>query len=741
MASPDIIIAALRRRPKILIVAFTLSVLAAVAALQANDLRLQYQQTLIAAETRAANQSLVVAEYVRGSFTVADTALRQLAVHGTRMGGVEAPPDEWRAVLASATAAMPGGGSISVADAKGIIRHSTLPALIGNDRSDQYIYRHLSTTGGADFVVDTPLFSERLNRYVIPIGRRLKRANGRFDGVVVTTVMPEAYRTFIGTLDVGKHGIISVVHPEGVVVFREPSSDNPIGQSATKNPVWQAARASNGSGVVKGPLEAGGPSFASGYFTLGTPPLIVTVSLNEDDVLEDWRHQRQTSTIAFVVLTVTLGGVVLVLFRQMNQTARVERELVEVQRNEAVRLRDANEQLEDALAREQQARREVETASYLKDEFLMMVSHELRTPLTAIYGWVRMLSTGSMAPEERGRALAAVERNARAQTRLIEDLLDVSRAISGKLRIDARGVNLNDVVRAAVETVRPAMQAKNIHFESSLAEQPAQILADPDRVQQIVWNLLSNAIKFTPDGGTVRLAVARQDSTLEIVVSDTGAGIAPDFLPYVFDRFRQGEAGTRRRYGGLGLGLAIVRHLTELHGGSVSAESEGEGKGATFRVRLPLRVPTPAPPVEPAVPVATAPRRRDQRLDGVRVLVVDDESDARELFASMLDAAGAVVLTAASAHDAMRLLESEKQVVLLSDIEMPGEDGYQLLARARAKSDARGTRLVAIAVTAYARTIDRERAIDAGFDAYLAKPIDPADLVAAIASLSTGVAG
>jgi signal transduction histidine kinase len=286
-------------------------------------------------------------------------------------------------------------------------------------------------------------------------------------------------------------------------------------------------------------------------------------------------------------LTFTLAGLVLVALRQMQARVDVERELVEVQRLESSRLRDANEQLAAALEREQRARRESEAASYLKDEFLMTVSHELRTPLNAIYGWVRLLAAGDLSPEQRARALATVERNTRVQTRLIDDLLDVSRVISGRLRLDARPVNLADVAAAAVETVRPALEAKSIRFESSVDPNVGSIVVDPDRLQQILWNLLSNAIKFTPEGGRVRLSIARVQGTVEIVVSDTGVGMPPEFLPHAFERFRQADAGARRRYGGLGLGLAIVRHLVELHGGTVSAESAGEGQGSTFRVVLP----------------------------------------------------------------------------------------------------------------------------------------------------------
>jgi signal transduction histidine kinase/CheY-like chemotaxis protein len=461
--------------------------------------------------------------------------------------------------------------------------------------------------------------------------------------------------------------------------------------------------------------------------------------LSESEILADWRHLRATSTLAFAALTLTLAAMVSVLFRQMTARSRIEAELGEVQRLEADRLREANERLEEALQREQKARQESETASYLKDEFLMTVSHELRTPLTAIYGWVRMLASDAVRPDQRKRALDAVERNARAQTRLIDDLLDVSRVITGKLKIDARPVNLNDVVDAAVETLRPALDAKAIRLEQRVDAAIGPITADADRLQQVVWNLLSNAIKFTPENGTVSLEVRRRESAIEIAVTDSGLGIAAEFLPYVFDRFRQAESGTRRRYGGLGLGLAIVRHIAELHGGTVAAESRGEGHGSTFRVMLPLRVARPAPAADRVPPSAATHEVPAARLDGTRVLVVDDEADARDLFTSILEAAGARVSAAGSAADAIASLVENRADVMLSDIEMPGEDGYELLRQLRA--DARiDAAPVAVAVTAHARAEDRRRALDAGFAAHLAKPIEPDDLVAAIAA-AAGQAG
>jgi signal transduction histidine kinase len=325
----------------------------------------------------------------------------------------------------------------------------------------------------------------------------------------------------------------------------------------------------------------------SGYNTSADPPLIVAVSLDRDEVLAGWRHQAQVSAYAVAAIALMMGGTLFVLFRQIDAKADAERALADARQLEAARLRELNDRLADALERERQA-------STLKDEFLMMVSHELRTPLTAIHGWARMLATGELEPHRREAGLRAIERNARAQTRLINDLLDVSGAVTGKLRLDVRPVDLANVVRDTVDTVRPAAEAKAIQIDATLAPDVGLVAADPDRLQQVIWNILSNAVKFTPNGGRVDIRIRRDGDDVEIVVSDTGNGITPEFLPHVFERFRQQEAGTTRRHGGLGLGLAIVRHLVELHGGSVHVESDGEGRGATFRVRLPAKtVPKP----------------------------------------------------------------------------------------------------------------------------------------------------
>ena len=454
-------------------------------------------------------------------------------------------------------------------------------------------------------------------------------------------------------VDVGRHGVISVFHPTGVVIFRVPGGAGSMGQSAAADPVMRASR-ERPAGVVVGPLRGDSEQYISAYQTLGAPPpVVVGVSLSRADILAEWHTQLRTALVALGALTMTLSAIVLVLFRQMAARARVESELQQLQDDEATRLRGANEQLEAALEREQRARREAEAASRLKDEFLMTLSHELRTPLTAIFGWVRMLATGRFRDEQRARALSAVERNARAQTRLIDDLLDVSRAISGKLRLESRPVQRRRGRRGGRRDVAPAARGQGHPPRVDHRPDVGPISRRPDRVQQIVWNLLSNAIKFTPRGRTRRLSAgAGRTSTSRSSSATPGSASHPEFLPV---RVRAVPPGRRRHAGG---GTAASGSASPSSGISSSctaaasrAESAGEGRGATFRVMLPARAPRrDRAPTSPW----RAPRRRQgrARLDGIRVLVVDDEADARDLFASILGRAGAAVTTAGSAAEA-----------------------------------------------------------------------------------------
>jgi PAS domain S-box-containing protein len=393
------------------------------------------------------------------------------------------------------------------------------------------------------------------------------------------------------------------------------------------------------------------------------------------------------------------------------------------------------------LLREQEARAQAEVANRTKDEFLATVSHELRTPLNAILGWTRMLRSGSVEGGEKlTRALETIERNARMQTELVEDILDVSRIIAGKLRVQVRTIDLRGVILAAVDAVRPAYEAKSLELALDLRADAGDFHGDPDRLQQVVWNLLSNAIKFTPVKGKVTVELHRWNGHVEIVVTDTGIGIARDFLPHVFDRFRQADSSSTRAQGGLGLGLAIVRHLVEVHGGEVTAESDGEGKGARFVVRLPVRQVQPQPaeslsandisvhvePVQPAAPDC---------LKGVRALVVEDDADARDLVQAVLGQYGAEVESVASADEALEMIARRPPDVLVSDIGLPTADGYDLIRRVRALPQ--GSRLPALALTAYAGIVDHQRALEAGFQRHVPKPVEPGELASIVAAMVT----
>lgn len=393
----------------------------------------------------------------------------------------------------------------------------------------------------------------------------------------------------------------------------------------------------------------------------------------------------------------------------------------------------------------ERARRAAETANRLKDEFLATVSHELRTPLNSILGWANLIRSGSLDPEMQARAIETIERNARSQQQIIEDILDVSRIITGKLRLEIAQIDLAEVIEAAIESIRPSAEAKSIRLETELPENKATINGDAHRLQQVIWNLLSNAIKFTPKGGAVRVELRRIHSHIEIVVRDSGKGIELEFLPHVFDRFSQADASTTRAHGGLGLGLAIVRHLVELHGGTVSAESEGANKGATFKVTLPITAlqretefqnRSNQKPDAILQPNAHFTYGFESKLEGLRVLCVDDEADARELLFAALSQYGVSVKTAASPREALEILQHWKPDVILSDIGMPNEDGFSLINKLRALSANEGGDIPAAALTAYAGLEDRKQILAAGFQTYIAKPVETAELAAIVAELA-----
>jgi PAS domain S-box-containing protein len=400
-------------------------------------------------------------------------------------------------------------------------------------------------------------------------------------------------------------------------------------------------------------------------------------------------------------------------------------------------IRVAAEERAQLLEAERAARTEAERVSKMKDEFLATLSHELRTPLNAILGWSQILRT-SPDKGDLAQGLETIERNARVQTQLIEDLLDMSRIISGKIRLDVQRVDLTNVILAAVDAVMPAANAKSIRVRKVLDPAAGPISGDPGRMQQVVWNLLSNAIKFTPKGGRVEVLLQRINSHVEITVTDTGQGINPEFLPHVFERFRQADASTTRKHGGLGLGLSIVKQLVQLHGGSVRVSSPGEGEGATFSVALPLAITRHDDPdrQHPTAVRHSAFDCEQVSLDGIKVLVVDDEPDARELVRRVLIECNAEVITVDSAREAKRALQREKPDVMVSDIGMPHKDGYELMREVRALPADSGGRTPAVALTAFARSEDRTRAMMAGYQVHLSKPIEPQELVATVASLA-----
>ena len=400
---------------------------------------------------------------------------------------------------------------------------------------------------------------------------------------------------------------------------------------------------------------------------------------------------------------------------------------------------EAEERLRASLIREQIARAEAESANRMKDEFLATVSHELRTPLSAIIGWSHMLRKGRLDEATRARALETIERNAKSQAQLVEDILDVSRVITGKLQLNSGPVDLASVINSAVDSVQLAANAKEIHLEVILDPSARLISGDASRLQQVVWNLLSNAIKFTPANGQVQVKLERVESNVQIRLSDTGPGIDADFLPFIFDRFRQADASSTRRHAGLGLGLALVRHLVELHGGTVRAENRERSSGAVFTIELPLSIAKPSNSKkrqgdnqlskEVSKSVETLPS-----LEGLRVLLVDDDQDTLQIISVLLTDLRAKVQAASTAAEAIAMLEWYKPDVMVSDLAMPGEDGYSLIAKVRAMEY--GKLVPAVALTAYVRVEDRAHALSAGFNMFVPKPVQPSELIAAIANLA-----
>jgi PAS domain S-box-containing protein len=393
---------------------------------------------------------------------------------------------------------------------------------------------------------------------------------------------------------------------------------------------------------------------------------------------------------------------------------------------------------EDTLKAERAARAEAERVGRLKDEFLATVSHELRTPLNAILGWATLLRRLEPGSEDHGRGLETIERNARVQGQIIADLLDMSRIISGKVQLDVQAIDLGEVINAALDAVRLSIEAKKLRLRVTLDARAGRVRGDPGRLQQLIWNLLTNAVKFTPSGGRIDVVMERVNSHVEVSVEDSGIGIKPEFLAFVFDRFRQADSSTTRRHGGLGLGLSIVKHLVELHGGSVRVKSAGEGQGATFVVSLPisvLRIEETSRVERPAFSDVDVSTIELPRLEGVRALVVDDQADARILICRLIEENGGRCILAETGAEALTLIAQEDVNILISDIGMPDFDGYELIRRIRSMHSSTIRNLPAIALTAYARADDRQRALLAGFQMHVSKPVEPRELIAGIASL------
>ena len=481
-------------------------------------------------------------------------------------------------------------------------------------------------------------------------------------------------------------------------------------------------------------------------------PKIMT-ALRRGDRVDHYetKRQRKDGEILQISLTVSplkdASGEVIgasAIARDITGQKRLEREREDLLERELAARREAEyaHQLSaELLRREQAAREEADAANRMKDEFLAVVSHELRSPLNAILGWAGILNGDQADPRTAAQAVETIQRNAKAQAQLIDDLLDISRVVTGKMRLDVQPVEMPLVLQAAVDAVRPAAEGKGIRLQMVIDPGAGPVSGDPGRLQQIFWNLLSNAVKFTPKNGTVRVQLERANSYVEVTVSDSGRGISADFLPYVFDRFRQADSSFTRAHGGLGLGLAIVRQLVELHGGTVAARSEGEGRGATFTVSLPIAIRNDVARYITGALAAKEPAGAADkvdcslRLDGLTVVIVDDERDARELLLTILKDCGAEVRAAVSAAEGFEAVGEWRPDLLISDIEMPHEDGLSLIRRIRALPSDGGGQVPAIALTAHVRSEDRLRALAAGFDAQVGKPMEPVELVTVVASL------
>jgi signal transduction histidine kinase/ActR/RegA family two-component response regulator len=610
-------------------------------------------------------------------------------------------------------------------------------------------------TTTVDFAAAVPVFRDGTLKYVLFAG-----------------VNPGRFQSLFQEQGIPARGIASIISSDGVFVSRSHDAERVVAQ-APLGP-YLARILETDHGVVRTPMVAGEGDVYAAFQRLRVTPWTVGLSVPATAVEAPVRRIIWGGVI--IGAAVVLGAVVIASIfahrtataiglltswtsavgrgehvtppprfevselEQLRQFLASAEQLIQARTKDREQLLAVEQARAASADREREARLEAEAANRSKDEFLMVLSHELRTPINAVYGWARMLQGTQLDEPEMRRAIEAIVRNANAQVQLIDDLLDVSRIVSGKLRLDVRTVDLAAVAEAALDSVRPAAAAKDIRLQSILDPFAGPVTGDPARLQQVLWNLLTNAIKFTPRGGRVQIHLQRVNSHIEIVVSDTGQGIAPDLLPVIFDRFRQADSSSTRSHGGLGLGLALARHLVDAHGGTLTAQSPGENQGATFTVKLPLTLARveeqSSGRAHPIARVLLPAGDLGPKLDGVRILVVDDELDALDLATTILTAARGDVRTCASAAEALRVFTEWRPDVLVADIEMPDEDGLALIRKIRALPPDEGGKVPAVALTAYGRASDRIRTLSAGFSMHVPKPVDPAELTVIVANLA-----
>jgi signal transduction histidine kinase len=601
----------------------------------------------------------------------------------------------------------------------------------------------------------------QMRKWAFPVRVPVKR-EGELRYVLTAVITPEALADIIKDHSFPEEEWTrTVVDGRGVVVARTREPERFVGQKGTPAFLRRISEANEGvfrnttldnaevylafsrtgrsrwTSAVAVPVEfIERPARRAMWLVVGTGLLLLMVSCVGALVLS-WRISRGISLAAAAAGALAKGERPSVTPSSIREVAELGEAIQHSSRLLAQRGRERDEH----LARAEAARAEAEEANRLKDEFLATLSHELRTPLTAILGWAKLLREGQLDARGTERAVEVIERNAQTQARLVEDLLDTSRVITGKLRLEMQPVELTAIVENVFDSVRPAAEAKGVELDLQLEGKVPRVFGDQNRLQQVVWNLLSNAVKFTPKGGRVVVGLKAFDSQVELFVRDTGVGISADFLPYVFDRFRQADGSTTRRHGGLGLGLAIVRHLVELHGGTVSADSAGEGKGTAFAVRLPLdgaraaNGEARAQGVSARVEDAPVSDVGPQPLRGVRVLVVDDEPDTREMISAALVYCEAEVRACGSAAEAFGEVIAWEPDVIISDIGMPYEDGYDFIRMVREWEGDSGRRIPAAALTALARAEDRARALASGYQVYISKPVEPSELIATVSRL------